>query len=79
MGKQIVTLQDLFGRLNPLLRVCVTVKPVTDPEVMARCIKERPFLKKMGIDNPVDPILAVFHLYTGEAFFMDFYGSVHTA
>lgn len=53
----------------PMLRVYGKVKPVTDPAILERCLNERPFLKDMGIDKPDNPLLAVFHLYTGEAFF----------
>ena len=52
-----------------VLRVYGKVKPVTDLEVLKKCIEERVFLKDMGIVKPDDPLLAVFHLYTGEAFF----------
>ena len=51
------------------LRVSGKVKPLKDPAMLAKCVDERPFLKDMGIDKPDDPRLAVFHLYTGEAFF----------
>lgn len=53
----------------PVLRVYGKVKAVIELEMLERCIKERPFLKEMGIDKPDNPLLAVFHLYTGEAFF----------
>jgi pyridoxamine 5'-phosphate oxidase len=51
------------------MRVSGKVKIVKDMEVRKRCIEERPFLKSMGITDPKDPLLAVFHLYTGEAYF----------
>jgi len=53
----------------PILRVYGQVKPVTDSDMLARCIEERPFLKGMGITKADNPLLAVFHLYTGEAYF----------
>jgi pyridoxamine 5'-phosphate oxidase len=52
-----------------LLRVYGKVKPITDPAMLAKCIKERAFLKGLGIDRPDNPLLAVFHLYTGECYF----------
>jgi len=53
----------------PVLRVSGRVKPVTDTELRKKCLKERVFLKDMGVDTPDNPLLAIFHLYTGEAFF----------
>jgi len=38
-------------------------------EVRKKCIAERLNLKSMGITEPDDPLLAIFHLYTGEAYF----------
>ena len=52
-----------------VMRVSGRVKPVEDMELRRKCIEERPFIKEMGITNPEDPLLAVFHLYTGEAYF----------
>ena len=57
------------GEGGQMMRVSGRVKPVTDPEMLQRCINERPFLKSMGIDKADSPLLAVFHLFTGEAFF----------
>ena len=57
------------GEGGRTMRVSGRVKPVTDLDTLERCINERPFLKSMGIDKPDNPLLAVFHLYTGEAFF----------
>lgn len=52
-----------------MLRVSGKVEPVTDMECRRRCIEERPVVKRMGIEKPEDPILAIFRLYTGEAYF----------
>jgi pyridoxamine 5'-phosphate oxidase len=38
-------------------------------QLQKKCIKERPFVKNFGITEPNNPLLAVFHLYTGEAYF----------
>ncbi len=54
---------------SKMMRVSGKLKIVEDMEVRGKCIKERPFLKNMGITDPGDPMLAVFHLYTGEAYF----------
>lgn len=55
--------------MNKMMRVSGLVKPVTDAGMLEKCIKERPFLKAMGIETPDNPLLSVFHLYTGEAYF----------
>ena len=51
------------------MRVSGRVKTVEDTELRKKCLEERPFIKEMGITDPEDPLLAVFHLYTGEAYF----------
>ena len=56
-------------KFSRVMRVSGKMKIVEDMEVKKKCIKERVFLKSMGITEPTDPLLAVFHLYTGEAFF----------
>jgi uncharacterized pyridoxamine 5'-phosphate oxidase family protein len=56
-------------KYSKVMRVSGKMKIVEDMEVKKKCIAERPFLKNMGITEPDDPLLAVFHLYTGEAFF----------
>ena len=55
--------------MGSVMRVSGQVKPVTDAKMLEKCIKERPFLKAMGIEKPDNPLLSVFHLYTGEAYF----------
>lgn len=52
-----------------VMRVYGKVKIISDPEIRAKCIKERPFVKNFGITEPDNPLLAVFQIYTGEAFF----------
>ena len=51
------------------MRVSGKVKFIEDLELRAKCIQERPFVKNFGITEPDNPLLAVFHLYTGEAYF----------
>ena len=51
------------------MRVSGRVKNIEDTELRRKCIEERPFIKDMGITDPEDPLLAVFHLFTGEAYF----------
>jgi len=54
---------------NKIMRVSGKVKIIEDMAVRKKCIEERPFLTNMGITDPENPLLAVFHLYTGEAYF----------
>jgi uncharacterized pyridoxamine 5'-phosphate oxidase family protein len=52
-----------------VMRVYGNVRFIEDRGVRERCIQERPFVKNFGITEPDNPLLAVFHLYTGEAYF----------
>ncbi len=52
-----------------VMRVSGKVKFIDDVALKTRCLEERTFLKDMGITDPNDPLLVVFHLYTGEAYF----------
>jgi len=52
-----------------VMRVSGKVKFITDAKIRARCIEERPFVKDFGITEPDNPLLAVFQVYTGEAYF----------
>ncbi|HIH69437.1 pyridoxamine 5'-phosphate oxidase family protein [Methermicoccus shengliensis] len=52
-----------------MLRVSGTVEFLDDLELKRRCLEERSFLKQMGIKGPDDPLLAVFRIAKGEAFF----------
>jgi pyridoxamine 5'-phosphate oxidase len=54
---------------SKVMRVSGKVRIIDDLKVRERCIAERPFLKNFGITKPDDPLLAVFQLYTGEAYF----------
>lgn len=55
--------------LSQVMRVSGKTKIITDPKIRAKCIQERPFVKNFGITEPSNPLLAVFQVYTGEAFF----------
>ena len=61
------------------MRVSGKVQFIEDLEVRAKCIKERPFVKNFGITTPDNPLLAVFQIYTGEAFFWTFQDSMKEA
>jgi uncharacterized pyridoxamine 5'-phosphate oxidase family protein len=51
------------------MRVSGLAKIITDRDIRTRCIKERPFVKNFGITDPDNPLLAVFQVYQGEAYF----------
>ena len=51
------------------MRVSGQVRFIDDLEIKAKCIKDRPFVKNFGITEPDNPLLAVFQIYTGEAYF----------
>ena len=56
-------------KVGKMLRVAGKVKFLNDLALKARLLEERPFLKAIGTGKPDDPLLAVFHIYTGEAYF----------
>jgi pyridoxamine 5'-phosphate oxidase len=57
------------GSPGRVLRVAGEVQFLDDPTLKKKVLADRPFLKDMGIATPDDPRLAIFKLYTGEAFF----------
>ena len=61
------------------MRVSGKVRFVEDLEIKAKCIEERPFVKNFGITTPDNPLLAVFQIYTGEAYFWTFQDSMKEA
>ncbi len=54
---------------SKIMRVTGKVKFLDDPAIRTKCIQERPFVKNFGITEHSNPLLAVFQVYTGEAFF----------
>jgi pyridoxamine 5'-phosphate oxidase len=64
---------------SKVMRVSGKVKFIDDLKMRAKCIEERPFVKNFGITEPDNPLLAVFHLYTGEAYFWTFADSMKEA
>ncbi|MBN1161486.1 MAG: pyridoxamine 5'-phosphate oxidase family protein [Dehalococcoidales bacterium] len=54
---------------SKVMRVSGKTRPVTDAKIRARCIEERPFVKNFGITTPDNPLLAIYQVYTGEAYF----------
>jgi uncharacterized pyridoxamine 5'-phosphate oxidase family protein len=76
-------------KANPKIEVCFTAKDfsrimrvsgkikfIEDRALRAKCIEERPFVKNFGIEEPDNPLLAVFQLFTGEAYFWTFADSM---
>ncbi len=51
------------------MRVSGKVRFIDDLKLRAKCIEDRPFVKDFGITEPENPLLAVFQIYTGEAYF----------
>ncbi len=64
---------------SKVMRVYGKVRFIDEPEMRARCIEDRPFVKTFGITEPDNPLLAVFHLYAGEAYFWTFADSMKEA
>lgn len=60
-----------------VMRVSGLVKFINDIELKKKVFADRPFLKTMGIKGPEDPVLVVFKIYTGEAFFWTLKDSMH--
>lgn len=55
--------------LGPMMRVSGRVKFIDDLSLKRKVLEDRPFLKSIGIKGPEDPLLVIFHVYTGEAYF----------
>jgi uncharacterized pyridoxamine 5'-phosphate oxidase family protein len=64
---------------SKVMRVSGKVKFIDDLELKAKCIQERPFVKNFGITEPDNPLLAVFKIYEGEAYFWTFADSMNEA
>ena len=52
-----------------VMRVSGEVEFVDDIKLKTKVLKDRPFLKDTGIKGPEDPLLVIFRVYTGEAYF----------
>ena len=65
--------------MSKFMRVAGKAKIITDNKIRAKCIEERPFVKNLGITTPDNPLLAVFQVYTGEAYFWTFADSMKEA
>ena len=58
--------------MRRILRVAGEIEFLDDMAIKERCLKERSFLKGLGITKPDDPMLAVFRVHNGEAYFWTF-------
>jgi len=52
-----------------MMRVTGKIEFIDDMAIRTRFFKERTFLKELGVKGPEDPLLVVFAIRTGEAFF----------
>ena len=55
--------------IGTMLRVVGKVEWVEDMALRAKVLEERAFLKGLGVLGPEDPLLAVFCVSSGEAYF----------
>ncbi len=52
-----------------MLRVSGKVEFLDDTALKSKVLQDRPFLKGIGIKTPEDPLLVIFRVYCGEAYF----------
>lgn len=55
--------------LGTVMRVAGKVEFVNDIALKSKVLVDRPFLKAMGIKGPEDPMLVIFRVHSGEAYF----------
>jgi uncharacterized pyridoxamine 5'-phosphate oxidase family protein len=55
--------------LGTIMRVAGKVEFLDDLTLKNKVLADRPFLKDVGIKGPQDPMLAIFRVYSGEAYF----------
>jgi pyridoxamine 5'-phosphate oxidase len=55
--------------VGTMMRVTGKAEFVDDAVLKSKALADRPFLKAMGIKGPEDPLLAIFRVYSGEAYF----------
>jgi uncharacterized pyridoxamine 5'-phosphate oxidase family protein len=60
-----------------VMRVTGLVEFIEDIGLKKKVFSDRAFLRTMGIKGPEDPVLVVFKIYTGEAFFWTVKDSMH--
>lgn len=52
-----------------VMRVTGKVEFINDSAYKNKVLIDRPFLKGIGIKGPEDPLLAIIHVHSGEAYF----------
>jgi pyridoxamine 5'-phosphate oxidase len=52
-----------------MMRVTAKAEFLDDLALKSKVLNERPFLKSLGIKGPEDQLLAIFRVYSGEAYF----------
>ena len=52
-----------------MMRVAGEIEFVNDSDLRSKILADRPFLKDLGIEEPGDPLLVIFRVYSGEAYF----------
>jgi pyridoxamine 5'-phosphate oxidase len=55
--------------MGTIMRVTGKVEFLDDIVLKGKVLTERPFLKGLGIKGPEDPLLVIFRVHTGEAYF----------
>jgi pyridoxamine 5'-phosphate oxidase len=59
----------LDQKTGTMMRVTGKVEFLDDLELKSKILSYRPYLKAVGIKGPEDPLLVIFRVYTGEAWF----------
>ena len=62
-----------------VMRVTGKVEFLDDPALKSKVFTDRPYLKNVGIKGPEDPLLAIFRVSSGEAYFWTFADSMKEA
>jgi len=58
-----------FHSDDKVMRASGEIEFINDIELRAQLLKDMPFLKGLGVEKPDDPLMAVFRIARGEAFF----------
>jgi len=64
-----VELCFLAPKTLTMMRVTGKVEFLDDPALKSKIYNERPYLKNVGIKGPDDPLLVIFRVRSGEAWF----------
>ncbi len=57
------------SELGTVMRITGKVEFVTDAALRKKVLSDRPFLNAMGVKGPDDPLLGIFRVHSGEAYF----------